>query len=119
MGHVWSGITWFYNRDNKKWILKKKKKSKQTEVKERRRRRKKKRNPEQTEVKERRRRKKRKKTQNNQPGEEREKKKSKVVKSCDWVLFVGPLYVFNYNIPIELSYGNWKQPKCVFSFHNS
>ena len=24
------------------------------------------------------------------------------VKSCGWVLFVGPLYVFNYNIVIEL-----------------
>ena len=34
--------------------------------------------------------------------EERKKKKSKVVKSCDWVLFVGPLCVFNYNIAIEL-----------------
>ena len=51
--------------------------------------------------------------------EKKGKKKSKVVKSCDWVLFVGPLCVFNYNIAIELSYGNWKQPKCVFSFHNS
>ena len=30
------------------------------------------------------------------------KKKSKVVKSCGWVLFVGPLCAFNYNIAIEL-----------------
>ena len=33
---------------------------------------------------------------------EKKKKKSKVVKSCSWVLFVGPLCVFNYNIVIEL-----------------
>ena len=38
--------------------------------------------------------------------EKKGKKKSKVVKSCDWVLFVGPLCVFNFNIAIELSYGN-------------
>ena len=31
-----------------------------------------------------------------------EKKKSKVVKSYGWVLFVGSLCVFNYNIAIEL-----------------
>ena len=30
------------------------------------------------------------------------KKKSKVVKSYGWVLFVGSLCVFNYNIAIEL-----------------
>ena len=36
------------------------------------------------------------------PGEERKKKSQKVVKMCDWVLFVGPLCMFNYNIVIEL-----------------
>ena len=45
--------------------------------------------------------KKKKKKPNSQLGEER-KKKSKVVKSYGWVLFVGPLCVFNYNIAIEL-----------------
>ena len=45
--------------------------------------------------------KKKKKEPNSQPGEER-KKKSKVVKSYGWVLFVGPLCLFNYNITIEL-----------------
>ena len=42
-----------------------------------------------------------KKEPNSQPGEER-KKKSKVVKSYGWVLFVGPLCLFNYNIAIKL-----------------
>ena len=42
------------------------------------------------------------------------------------VAAVDPLCVFNYNIVIELwvmetenTFGNWKHPKCVFSFHNS
>ena len=62
---------------------------------------KKKRNPEQTElVKEE---EEEKKNRPANPGEERKKKKSqKVVKSYGWVLFVGPLCVFNYNIAIEL-----------------
>ena len=34
--------------------------------------------------------------------EKKGKKKSKVVKSYGWVLFVGPLCLFNYNIAIEL-----------------
>ena len=33
---------------------------------------------------------------------EKKKRSQKVVKSCGWVLFVGPLCVFNYNIAIEL-----------------
>ena len=39
-----------------------------------------------------------------QPTQEKKGKKKgqKVVKSCGWVLFVGPLCVFNYNIAIEL-----------------
>ena len=49
-------------------------------------------------MKERRRRKKEKKKRT----ELREKKKSKVVKSYGWVLFVGSLCVFNYNIAIDL-----------------
>ena len=63
---------------------------------------KKKKTPEQIEpVKERRRRKKKKKNRTaNQ--EKKGKKKSKVVKSYGWVLFVGPLCLFNYNIAIEL-----------------
>ena len=51
------------------------------------------------------------------------KKKSQLVKSCYWM---GPSCVFNYKNTIELwvmetekSYGNWKQLKGVFSFHNS
>ena len=32
----------------------------------------------------------------------KKKRSQKVVKSCGWVLFVGPLCVFNYNIAIEL-----------------
>ena len=62
----------------------------------------KKRNPGQAEVKERRRRKKKKKNQTANQEKKRRKKKSKVVKSCGWVLFMGPLYVFNYNIAIEV-----------------
>ena len=55
-------------------------------------------------MKEKRRKKKKKRTE--QPirrrKEKKKEKKSKVVKSCGWVLFVGPLCVFNYNIAIEL-----------------
>ena len=51
-----------------------------------------------------------KKNQTANPREERKKKSQKVVKRCDWVLFVGPLCLFNYNIVIELS---------VFITHNS
>ena len=40
---------------------------------------------------------------------------SKVVKSCSWVLFVGPLYVFNYNIVIELWVMETENTFCVFS----
>ena len=96
------------------WSERKKKKKKKKKKKERR-------NLEQTEVKERSRRKKKKKNWTaNQ--EKKGKKKVKSGKKLRSVLFVGPLSVFNYNIGIELwvmSYGNWKQPKCVFSFHNS
>ena len=48
--------------------------------------------------------------------EPREKKKKlKVVKSCDWVLFVGPLYVFNYNIVIKLWVMETENSQNVFS----
>ena len=47
--------------------------------------------------------KKKKKKKNRTANQEKKgKKKSKVVKSCGWILFVGLLYVFNYNIAIEL-----------------
>ena len=46
---------------------------------------------------------KKKKNRTANPREDRKKKKSqKVVKSCGWVLFVGPLCMLNYNIVIEL-----------------
>ena len=51
------------------------------------------------------RKKKKKKKKNNRTANQEKKgkkKKSQVVKSCSSVLFVGPLYVFNYNIVIEL-----------------
>ena len=60
------------------------------------------RNPEQTEVKERRKKKKKKNNRTANQEKKGKKKKSQVVKSCSSVLFVGPLYVFNYNIVIEL-----------------
>ena len=44
-----------------------------------------------------------KKKRTEQPTQEKKGKKSqKMVKSCGYVLFVGPLCVFNYNIVIEL-----------------
>ena len=49
------------------------------------------------------------------------KKKSKV-KSCGWILFVGPLCVFNYNIAIELWVIEIENSQNVFSVsitHNS
>ena len=52
----------------------------------------------------------------------KEKKKSKVVKNCGWVLFVGPIYVFNYNIVIELWVMKTENKPNVFSVsitHNS
>ena len=70
---------------------KKKKKSRTYWTNERRRRRLKKKKE-----------KKRKKNRTANPGEERKKKSQKVVKSCGWVLFMGPLCVFNYNIVIKL-----------------
>ena len=78
---------------------------------------KKKRNPEQTEpVKED---EEKKKELNSQP---RKKKSQKVVKSCSWILFVGPLRVFNYNISIELWVMETENNQNVFSVsitHNS
>ena len=68
------------------------------------------------------RKKKKKKEPNNQPGEEREKKKSKVVKNCGWVLFMGPLCMFNYNIAIKLWVMETENNQKVFSIsitHNS
>ena len=53
-----------------------------------------------------------KKKKNSQP-----KKRKKKVKRWSKVAAVGP-YVCLITI-LSLSYGNWKQPKCVFSFHNS
>ena len=53
--------------------------------------------------------------------EKKEKKKSKV-KSCSWVLFVGLLCVFNYNITIELWVMKTENSQNVFSVsitHNS
>ena len=74
-------------------------------------------------VKERRRRRKIKNKITEQPTRRRkEKKKSKVVKSCGWVLFVGPLCVFNYNITIELWVMETENSQNVFSVsitHNS
>ena len=67
---------------------------------------------------------KKKKESNSQP----KKKKTHYWVNKRWskVAAVDPLCVFNYNIAIELwvmetenTFGNWKQPKCVFSFHNS
>ena len=51
-------------------------------------------------MKERRRRRKKEKKKIKQPTRRRKEKKN--VKSCGWILFVGPLCVFNYNIVIEL-----------------
>ena len=48
--------------------------------------------------------------------EKKGKKKSKVVKSYDWVLFVGPLYVFNYNIAIKLWVMETKNTFLCFQF---
>ena len=51
-----------------------------------------------------------------------EKKKKSKVKSCGWVLFVGPLCVFNYNIVIELWVMETEISQNVFSVsitHNS
>ena len=96
-------VTHYGKKKRKK--RKKKRNREQTEVKERRRRkkRKKKEKKPRTDRSKRKKKKKKKKKSNSQPGEERkEKKKSKVVKSCGWVLFVGRLCVFNYNIAIEL-----------------
>ena len=67
---------------------------------------------------------KKKKESNSQP----KKKKTHYWVNKRWskVAAVNPLCVFNYNIAIELwvmetenTFGNWKQPKCVFNFHNS
>ena len=67
---------------------------------------------------------KKKKESNSQP----KKKKTHYWVNKRWskVAAVNPLCVFNYNIASELwvmetenTFGNWKQPKCVFSFHNS
>ena len=53
-------------------------------------------------MKERRRRRKKEKKKNQTANQEKKGKKKKNVKSCGWILFVGPLCVFNYNIVIEL-----------------
>ena len=66
--------------------------------------------------------KKKKKEPNSQPRRRKEKKNQKVVKSCGWVLFVGPLCVFNYNIAIELWVMETENSQNVFSVfitHNS
>ena len=45
-----------------------------------------------------------------------------MVKSCGWILFMGPLYVFNYNIKIELWVMKTENSQNVFSVsitHNS
>ena len=73
--------------------------------------------------------KKREETQNRSKRKKKEKKnriakkKGKKVKSGQklrLVLFVGPSFVCLITIlPLSLSYGNWKQLKCVLSFHNS
>ena len=66
--------------------------------------------------------KKKKKKKNRTAKKKGKKKKSKVVKSCGWVLFVGPLCVFNYNIAIELWVMETENSQNVFSIsiiHNS
>ena len=78
---------------------------------------KRKRNPEQTEIV-------KKKKRIEQPTQEKKgkKKSQKVVKSCGWVLFVNPLYVFNCNIAIELWVMETENSQNVFSVsitHNS
>ena len=84
-----------------------------------RRRKKKRRNPEQTKpVKEE---EEKKKNWTANPWEEK-KKSQKVVKSYGWVLFVGSLCVFNYNIVIELWVMEIENSQNVFSVsitHNS
>ena len=65
---------------------------------------------------------KKKREPNSQPKRRKEKKNQKVVKSCGWVLFVGPLYVFNYNIVIELWVMKTENRQNMFSVsitHNS
>ena len=60
-----------------------------------------------------------KKEPNGQPRKRKEKKK---IKRCGWVLFVGPLCVFNYNIVIELwvmKTENNQNVFLVFITHNS
>ena len=70
-----------------------------------------------------RRRKKRRKKEEEETQEKKGKKKSqKVVKRCGWVLFVGSLCVFNYNIAIELWVMETENSQNLFSvsiIHNS
>ena len=66
--------------------------------------------------------KKKKKELNSQPRRRKGKKSQKVVKSCGWVLFMNPLYVFNYIIVIELWIMETENSQNVFSvsiIHNS
>ena len=115
------------NRLNQ-WKKKKKKKKKkprsyQTSERRRKKKEKRRRNPKQTElVKEEEEEKKKKKNQTANPREERKKKSQKVIKRCSRVLFVGSLYVFNYNIAIELWVIETENRQNVFSVsitHNS
>ena len=82
----------------------------------------KKKKPEQTEPVKEEEEEEKKKELNSQPMKRKGKKSQKVVKSCGWVLFVNPLYVFNYIIVIELWIMETENSQNVFSvsiIHNS
>ena len=111
------------NRPNQ-WKKKKKKKPRSDQTSERRRKKKEKRrrNPKQTELVKEEEEGKKKKEPNSQPRRRKEKKSQKVIKRCSRVLFVGSLYVFNYNIAIELWVIETENRQNVFSVsitHNS